>query len=283
MTEAAFDIDALQPWIGRESRASDQITPELVRRHLATLAHFQPCGSGDGEAPPGIHWCLSPQVVPTPETGLDGHPRRGGFVPPVPLPFRMWAGSRLEFHAALRVGDEVTRHSRIEKIEGKQGRSGPLCFVTVAHRFTTVRGLALTEEQGIVFRGPSPGAEGSDAAASASAPPAARSGPFRCGSVDLFRFSALTFNGHRIHYDRDHARAEGHPDLVVHGPLQATLMLRRAVAERGRLPARYEIRGLRPLYREEPFFLATRPAEGGIDLAVEKEGGQPTMAAKARW
>ncbi|MCW5752670.1 MAG: MaoC family dehydratase N-terminal domain-containing protein [Alphaproteobacteria bacterium] len=282
MGSDTLDIAALRGWIGRESSALDQITPELVRRHLATLAHFQPCDLGEGEAPPGIHWCLSPQVVPTPETGIDGHPRRGGFVPPVPLPFRMWSGSRLAFHEPLRIGDEVTRHSRIEQIEGKQGRSGPLCFVTVAHRFITARGLAMTEDQGIVFRGPAPKGEAAKAD-STQAPTGSRSGPFRCGSVDLFRFSALTFNGHRIHYDRDHARTEGHPDLVVHGPLQATLMLRRAVAERGRLPARYEIRGLRPLYREEAFFLATRPADGGLELAVEKEDGLPTMTARARW
>src|SRR6267142_3451760 len=193
------DLDHLRQWIGRTSEASDIVTAQLVNGLRATL--FMEIGAprpGDA-APFTAHWCLAQPVYPMSELGPDGHPTRGGFLPPVPLPRRMWAGGELEFVEPLRVGDEMKRTSRISDVTMKTGSTGPLCFVSVQHEVTTPRGVAIRERQDIVYRDMTPSAPAAAKPASAP-PPAKHRESHMADEVLLFRYSALTFNGHRIHY-----------------------------------------------------------------------------------
>ncbi|HEY1942679.1 MAG TPA: MaoC family dehydratase N-terminal domain-containing protein [Roseiarcus sp.] len=273
-----IDIERLRTWIGRTAEADDVITPRLAASLLAVLDDDGEASEG-AEAPTGIHWCLAPDIAGMSGLGPDGHPARGGFLPPAPLPRRMWAGGELTFSGTpLRVGDRVTRRSRIEDVAFKDGRSGPLLFVTVAHAYTTERGLALSERQDIVYRE----AVAQGASASGGEAPA-RPGPERSLSIEasatlLFRYSAATFNGHRIHYDRPYAtEVENYPGLVVHGPLQATYLLRMARAMRGgALPASFSFRGVTPLFDQQVF----KVCGAGAELWIENARGQVTMTAR---
>ncbi len=246
---SAIDVAHLSTWIGKTETVTDQITPELVRRFEATIAEDAPMSDAPGaEAPIAIHWCLGVSVAPMRAIGPDGHAARGEFLPPVPLPRRMWAGGRIRFEDPLRVGDAVTRLSKITSVKAKQGRSGVLCFVTVEHTVSTARGTALVEEHDIVYREAESGA--ASPAAPEKAPAASFSRSVAQSPVLLFRYSALTFNGHRIHYDQPYATGvEHYPGLVFHGPLQATLMLRLAAeALPGKRVTHIDYRGIRPLF-----------------------------------
>ncbi len=286
---SVIDIEHLRQWIGREERKTDVVTPGLVERFEATLGRSA-CASAEG-APLAIHWCLAPPAWPAGELGRDGHPARGGFLPPVPLPRRMWAGGKLELHAPLRTGVEVTRASRIADVVLKSGRSGELVFVAVNHRIVCDGVTVITERQDIVYRAaerPSPPA--ADQAASAGAKPQSRSGrvPDLTETVDatttmLFRYSALTFNGHRIHYDVEYARREeGYPGLVVHGPLQATLMLHMAARINGGAPPRlFTYRGVAPLFHGGSFTVNGAGSTDGLELWCADADGRTTMVAQA--
>jgi 3-methylfumaryl-CoA hydratase len=230
-------------FIGRSERREDTVWPLSARALAATLNLPAPTGE---YLPPLWHWILFQQWVPARELGGDGHPQRGGFLPAEPaLPRRMWAGGRLQFLHPLRIGEQVTRDSTITAIEEKIGSSGRLLFVTVRHTIGDSRGVALIEEQDLVYRGaqgvsPSADPEGALVSGCVSAQVA----------VDtplLFRYSAVTGNGHRIHYDQDYAvKEEGYASLVVHGPLQATLLAGFALSQRaaGAL-AEFSFRGRR--------------------------------------
>src|SRR5687767_1286026 len=201
---AALDLDHLRKWIGKVEEAPDVVTARAVQGMRATL--FQDPGDpkvGD-MAPFSMHWCYMLQIVRAAELGPDGHPARGGFLPPVPLPRRMWAGGETEFTEALRVGDAVTRRSEITNVALKTGSTGSLCFVTVHHTYATPRGVALKEVQNIVYRDPPP-ADGKAPPPPAQAPKAQHSKAMTADPVLLFRYSALTSNGHRIHYDHPYA------------------------------------------------------------------------------
>ncbi len=285
MTLSAVDLETFRGWIGREDQSADVVSADLVRKFRAT---FDAATDGPvdvpqagGVAPRLIHFCLAQPAVPTSQLGEDGHPQRGGFLPPVPLPRRMWAGGALTFHGDLRVGDDVVRRSRIADVTVKEGRSGVLCFVTV-HHIIAVDGAARVEErQDIVYRG-------ADGGAPAKTPPAAASGKHR-RAIDpsppfLFRYSALTFNGHRIHYDRRYATGvEGYPGLVVHGPLQATLLMNFATAVRGMPPARFSFRSVSPLFDNDPVLLHARADGDGLKLWTARPDGPEAMIADAAW
>jgi len=265
-------------WLGREERARDMVTERLVAGFAATLAPHL-ASTPEGVAPPLLHWCLAPVARPQAELGEDGHPALGGFLPPVPLPRRMWASGEVAFHDNLRIGDEVTRVSRIASIERKAGRTGELWFVDVDHEIATARGPALHERQTIVYRGVG--------ARPASAPqPSIAPGPgdasIAMTTTRLFRYSALTFNGHRIHYDYLHAtNVEGYAGLVVHAPMQATLLAHRAMIVTGRRLARLRFRGLSPLIGgSEANALAVRDGESVHCCFVDAAGGM-TMEAFA--
>lgn len=278
------DIEHLKTWIGRTEEAEDTITPRLVAAFDATLETRT--GGGDA-ASLAIHWCLAPPIVPVSATGPDGHPARGGFLPPVPLPRRMWAGGELAFHDPLRVGDDVHRRSRIEDVALKQGRSGRLCFVTVRHEISTARGLAIDERQDIVYRdaGPAGTAGKGDNRAQEATPtaPAEHSRTVLASPLLLFRYSALTFNGHRIHYDVDYCREEeGYPGLVVHGPMQATMLLHLAAEAIGRTPSVFSYRGVSPLFDGDVFSVNAVGEDAGLRLWAADSAGRQTMQAKAR-
>jgi 3-methylfumaryl-CoA hydratase len=282
MTEK-LDLDHLRQWIGRTQEASDIVTAQLVKGLRATL--FQEVGApkqGDA-APFTVHWCLAQPVAPMSELGDDGHPKRGGFLPPVPLPRRMWAGGELEFIDTLRIGDEAKRTSRISDISVKSGSSGALCFVAVEHLITTARGTAIRERQDIVYRDVTGGAS---AAPKAPSPPVAKHRETHVSdAVLLFRYSALTFNGHRIHYDRDYVtKVEGYPGLIFHGPLQAALIVEFAAKlAGGKPPNKFSYRGLQPLFEGSAFSVNANDNAGGMELWTANADGQPAMKGTATW
>jgi len=244
--------EELSSWIGRTREQDDLILLERAQTLRASVAESLP-PLRDGDAlPPLWHWIYFWEVAPLSALGYDGHPALGGFLPPVGLPRRMWAGSRLHFRAPLPVGAEARKQSRIEKIEEKEGRSGRLAFVTVSHRVEAAGVTCIEEEHDIVYRAP-PAPDERPREGQAAPASAERRRLVEPSAVLLFRYSALTFNGHRIHYDRRFCMdTEGYPGLVVHGPLLATLMLGLA-AESGRPIARFAFRALAPLFDTAPF------------------------------
>lgn len=254
MSDSAFAA-----WIGRTEEAHDQLSRNLVKRIAATLGEDTPA---HGETlPPLWHWAFFQEPIAESGLGGDGHPARGGFLPPADNRNRMWAGGRVEFIAPLRVGGEATRVSTIKHIEEKHGRTGALLFVTVQHDYLQDGQLAIREEQDIVYREPSPPKGGAGEALPA--------GDWREGVVPsptlLFRYSAVTFNGHRIHYDWPYVtETEGYAGLVVHGPLIATLNLRAFCRANPQTHLRrFAYRGLRPLVAPEPFEVGGRIDEPG--------------------
>ena len=283
MTEK-LDIDHLRQWIGRSTEATDIVTAQLVKGLRATL--FQEVGEpAKGDAAPfTTHWCLAQPVFPMSMLGPDGHPTRGGFLPPVPLPRRMWAGGEIEFLEPLRVGDESTRTSRIADVQVKSGSTGTLCFVSVEHSISCPRGVAIRERQDIVYREMT-----TSAPATAKAPPPPPKAQHRevhvSDPVLLFRYSALTFNGHRIHYDRDYVtKVEGYPGLIFHGPLQAAFIVEMAAKLRGgKAPKKFTYRGLQPLFEGSEFSINANDNGESMELWTANAEGQPTMKGTAVW
>jgi 3-methylfumaryl-CoA hydratase len=283
MTEK-LDLDHLRQWIGRATEASDIVTAQLVKGLRATL--FQEIGepkTGDA-APFTTHWCVAQPVFPMSQLGPDGHPARGGFLPPVPLPRRMWAGGELEFLDTLRVGDEATRSSRISDVTVKTGSTGALCFVSVEHLVKTARCTAIRERQDIVYRDVSGTPQAAPAKPAAPPVPQHRESHM-ADPVLLFRYSALTFNGHRIHYDRDYVtKVEGYPGLIFHGPLQATFMVELAAKlHGGKPPKKFSYRGLQPLFEGSEFSINANTTDNGMELWTANSAGQPTMKGTATW
>jgi len=288
-------IAALQAWTGRQEQVQDCLTVFPVRGLSATLNREDPepvaatsglNGNQGTELPALWHWLNFLPYANHDEIGEDGHPRRGGFLPPVPLPRRMWAGGRLRWQASnpLRVGQKVERHSRIASVKHKAGRSGELVFVLVEHQLRNAHGLAVSEEQDIVYR-PAPQTGDAPAAPTAAETGAAWQRDVVPDPVLLFRYSALTFNGHRIHYDRSYAtQEEGYPGLVVHGPLIATLLadlVRRHMPD-ARLRA-FDFRAARPTFDLHPFRLNGQPSADGktVRLWANDHEGFLTMQALA--
>ena len=280
----ATSSDHLRQWIGRTEQREDAITAAPLAGFIAMLDRADDVVPAIGSAlPPLAHWLyFLPQALQR-DIGADGHPNRGGFLPPVPLPRRMWAGGRLSFEHALRVGDTATRRSTIASVATKEGRSGTLVFVTVAHEISHARGIALREEHDIVYRdNPRPGAAAPTPALARSDEDFGRS--IRPDPVLLFRYSALTFNGHRIHYDRDYVtRVEGYPGLVVHGPLIATLLLDLVRREMpNAVIASFEFKAASPLFDIDSFGVCgKRETDGSVALWARNHLGQLAMTARA--
>jgi 3-methylfumaryl-CoA hydratase len=284
-TGETLDIDHLRQWIGRTQEATDIVTAQLVKGLRATL--FQEIGEpkkGDA-APFTTHWCLAQPVFPMSQLSQDGHPTRGGFLPPVPLPRRMWAGGELEFLQPLRVGDESTRTSHISDINLKTGSTGTLCFVSVEHTISSPRGTAIRERQDIVYREATSGPQVAPKTPPPP-PPAKHRESHVSDPVLLFRYSALTFNGHRIHYDRDYVtKVEGYPGLVFHGPLQASFIVEFAAKlHGGKPPKKLVYRGVQPLFEGSEFSInANDNGSGGLEIWTANAEGQPTMKGTAVW
>ena len=272
-----------QAWVGRKETVRERIAPERVAALAATLGVEGEFAAG-ASLPPGWHWIFFNPFVPRQGLGTDGHPKRGGFLPPVSLPRRMWAGGRLTYHKPLTIGREAARESTIKKVETKSGRAGSLVFVTVSHVFDCGDGPCITEEQDIVYR--EAAAPGTAAPPPSPAPTdAAWSEEVTPDTVLMFRYSALTSNGHRIHYDQAYARAEeNYPDLVVHGPLTATLLQAFAAVHAGKPLKAFEFRGMSPLFVTSPFKLEGKQAGGGgLDLWASGPNGALAMRASAQF
>jgi 3-methylfumaryl-CoA hydratase len=267
----------LRNWIGRTESRVDEVTMMPVAALAATLDCDDPAPQRGEPLPPLWHWLYFLPLHRQSEIGPDGHARRGGFLPPVPLPRRMWAGGRLTFLQPLRIGERIERTSRIVDVTMKEGRAGKLGCVLVRHEISGAQGPAIVEEHDIVYRGEAKPGEPSAAPQRAPAD-AMWQRTLRPDDVLLFRYSALTFNGHRIHYDRRYVtEVEGYPGLIVHGPLLATLLvdlLRRNRPEA--TIARFSFRALRPLFDIAPFVVAGRPAADGTTVslwAADADGG----------
>lgn len=250
-----IDTVHLGQWLGREQQATDEVSRQAAQRVAALLDWPARAWRRADPLPRCWYAALFAPVEPQARLGPDGHPRKGDFLPPVPLPRRLLAGRRVLFHEPLRIGDEVKRISRITGIEFKQGRSGEMCFVTVRHEIAGPRGLAVVEEQNIVYRGEARApAAGESAAASKSSVAAdtQATGWSRTVVPDpalLFRYSAITFNAHRIHYDAAYAReAEGYADLVVNGGLTTLLLWDLATSASGREIRSSVTRNVRTLF-----------------------------------
>ncbi len=269
-------------WVGRRRTAEDVIAPGPVARLAATLDRNEPVPRTGEPLPPGWHWLYFLSAAPQSRLGPDGHEARGDFLPPVPLPSRMWAGGRMTFHQPLRIGETALRQSEVASITPKTGRSGRLVFVTTRHVVSGSEGPAVADEQHIVYR---------EAPAAGTGPPAPEAPPavpawqrtVHPDPVLLFRFSALTFNAHRIHYDRPYATTvEGYPGLVVHGPLLAILLLdllQHAHPEAP--PTQFVYRAVAPLFDTAPFTVAGAPAEQGDDVALWAAGRDGAVAMTA--
>ncbi|GAB3441114.1 acyl-CoA dehydrogenase [Massilia solisilvae] len=283
MTADALDNSLLQQWVGKTETLETRVGATTANAMAATLDRSDTFKDGDA-LPPLWHWAYFWSAAPQSEIGPDGHPRRGGFLPPVPLPRRMWAGGRLSFAEPLPVEGVAARTSQVMSVTPKSGASGSLVFVTVKHELAHAGRVCVTEEHDIVYRPlPTPGAA---APAPKMAPlDAAWSRIVTPDPVLLFRYSALTFNGHRIHYDRSYVtKVEGYPGLIVHGPLIATLLadlLRRHMPD-ARM-ATFSFRAVGSLFDIEPFTLCGRPDADGrtVHLWAQNMRGELAMQAEA--
>ena len=273
---------AYESWIGREDESRERILPHAVQAMAATLDLERAPGLGEALLP-GWQWMLFNPVVRRSGLGTDGHPQRGGFLPPIELPRRMWAGSRIQYLADLPIDSMATRRSLISKVENKVGKRGSLWFVTVVHTTTCDGKTCIVEEQDIVYREATP--PGTPQPKAESYAEVAQFGrDFTPDTTLLFRYSALTFNGHRIHYDQSYARdEEGYPDLVVHGPLTATLLQQLALEQGGgRQLAQFDFRGVSPLFVTRGFRLEGKRAEdGSLSLWARGPDGELAMSATA--
>ena len=261
-------------WIGKTLVREDVVSPRLISEFEATLKPYLAMCEG---APLGFHWCLCPDILTNDKMGRDGHPLLGVFLPEVGLPRRMWAGGEITYHGIIHSADHVKRVSTIEDVTFKAGKSGKLCFVTLRHHYFVADTLVIDDRQDIVYR---------EESALKAAPPAADKFEQPAGSLRirvtptlLFRYSAITFNGHRIHYDEPYARnVEHYAGLVVHGPMQATLMLNLAATRLGRTPERFSYRGLNPLICGQAFYIdANLNDTGGLATRVVDADGIKTM------
>ena len=272
-----------EDWLGRTEQRSDVITAMPMAALSAALDRDDPAPVAGAELAPLWHWLYFLPMPRQSELGLDGHARRGAFLPPVALPRRMWAGGRLSFTSPLVLGDAVTRRSRIERVAEKAARSGPLVFVTVQHEITNAGGIAVTEEHDIVYR------DMPAAGSSTPRPPEAATDETFARRIEpdpvlLFRYSALTFNGHRIHYDRRYVtEVEGYPGLIVHGPLIATLLLDLLRRERPDFAVkRFDFKAVSPLFDIHSFTVCGRPdGENRIALWARNHEGALAMQASA--
>jgi len=277
---AQLDSETLHAWVGKSETREDVIDARPLVLLSATLDRDDlPPRPGDA-VPPLWHWLYFLPAYRQSEVGPDGHAKRGGFLPPVPLPRRMWAGSRIEWHRPLAVGATARRDSRIVSVTPKRGQSGELVFVVVRHEISVAGDLALTEEHDIVYRDLAPADP--ERRKTPATPPAAWTRRIVPDDVLLFRYSALTFNSHRIHYDRRYVtEIEGYPGLVVHGPLLATLLvdlLRRHRPDP--VLRRFEFRATKPLFDVAPFDVCGRPEDDGR-VSLWAQGPDSALAMSA--
>lgn len=279
-----MDQQNLSAWIGREEIHTGHLGPELAAMLHATLGHPGRCAPEAGDAlPPLWHWCAFPPTAGMSELGADGHPRLGGFLPPVRLDRRMWAGGALTFHAPLHVGEPLVRRSSIRSVTEKDGAAGPMVLVTLYHEIISSDGLAVSEQQDIVYL----------QIPDRFVPPRKLPAPEEvdldeCVPITemlLFRYSAVTFNAHRIHYDLPYAKGvEHYPGLVVHGPLQASLLIQAATRHHGNAPLSFRFRGIHPMFHFEDLrLLGVEEGPDTLALCTASPAGHQGLQAAATW
>ena len=278
-----MNIADLQAWVGKTEARTDQVTSTPIAALSATLDIDAPEPRAGDPVPPLWHWMWFLPIHKESELGPDGHAKTGDFLPPAPLPLRMWAGGRFQFHRPLRVGQTYTRTSRILDVRQKEGRSGPLIFVIVRHEIGDTEGTALSEEQDIVYRDNTTAGEVRTVPDQAAPSDAQWERVIQPDDVLLFRYSALTFNAHRIHYDRRYATEVGrYPGLVVHGPLIATLLLdlvRRDLP--GAKIGRFAFRAVSPLFDTAPFAVCGKPESDGKTISLWAKDAAGRLATTA--
>ncbi|MGE0573197.1 MAG: MaoC family dehydratase N-terminal domain-containing protein [Reyranella sp.] len=279
-----MSLEKLREWVGRTRAVEDLVTPFPVRALSATLDEPDPDPVAGDALPPLWHWLFFLEAARLSKVGSDGHAERGDFLPPVPLPRRMWAGSRFAFTGEpLRVGDTVHRTSRIKSVEPKIGSTGAMVFVTVEHTVAGPRGGAFIEDHDIVYReAPKPGERQRDPRPAPA--DATWSRKIVADPVLLFRFSALTFNGHRIHYDQPYVTSvEGYPGLIVHGPLMGLLQMELARRSNpGKIPRGFEFRALAPVYAGPSFSVQARhESDGSVTTWIADNNGGLAQQGKA--
>ena len=284
MPESTLDKKLLEQWLGKCQDSTDYVDVRPANMLRATIAHGRPQFQHGDTLPAAWHWLYFLDMPAMDKLGRDGHAALGDFLPPVALPVRMWAGARLRHHQPVRIGDKLKKSSVIKRITRKSGKSGELCFVTVNHRIFSGKTLKLEEDHDIVYRedtgkapGTSPPLAPTDAVISTTVEP---------DTTLLFRYSALTFNGHRIHYDVDYCReVEGYPGLVVHAPLTATLLLELVNKYRSQDHAttsvlEFSFRAVSPLFHDRPFTLGLKPSgENTLEAWAANPDGRLAMQA----
>ena len=271
-------------WTAQIRECSDQVASRLIEQFEVTLDGQL---YNDVPTPLGIHWCLGPELEPSGNLGLDGHVKLGGMLPPIRYPRRMWAGGELQISDIFQPGDVVNKTSMVTDIQHKSGSSGQLCFLTITHEFFVQNKKFLTEIQRLVFKEDSQmhlNNIPSKVEPKKLAESRAIKASFKTDPVLLFRYSALTFNGHRIHYDVTHAKTvEGQPGIVVHGPLQASWLLNMAARHLGVVPSRLIYKNLSPLFAGQVACLSVAEKNDGKSLIVYccDESGKITMKGEA--
>ena len=283
MSEIDINIDELKSWVGNDEVVFDEVSRNLEMRFRATL-DIDPGDPQKGEiASSGIHWALAPAVVKSSLLGKDSHPQKGGFLPPVALPRRMWAGCQTKFLDTLKIGDQVKKRSSVVDVNLKNGKSGLLCFVKAKYEFFVDKKLVIEEFHDIVYR---------DLDNKQISKLVKNDLPFSDPDYEeeifahptmLFRYSAITFNGHRIHYDFPYStREEGYQDLVFHGPLQATLMLRASEKFKNARAKNFSHKGVAPVYANENLQISIEQTQNGnVNCFTSTSAAGMTMKANA--
>ncbi len=275
MTDA---LEHLRQWVGRKETHHDVATAWPIAAMAATLDRRDPAPREGDAIPEGWHWSYFLETSPASDLAHDGHTRRGGFLPPVTLPRRMWAGGRLEFRRPITIGEQLSRESEILSVESKSGKSGNLVFVTVRHTVSASDDIAVVEEHDIVYR---------DAAEPGAPVPPGKPAPANPiwkhdvmpDEALLFRYSALIFNAHRIHYDIDYCRKEeGYPGLIVHGPLQTTLLLDLSRRHSTKPVRKLDYRAVSPLFHNEKLTVGGIPAADGAAAQLWTAGPSGNIA-----
>jgi 3-methylfumaryl-CoA hydratase len=288
MSETALDDQAdYSDWIGRQETREGGVTPNLAGMLGAAVGHdlSPPRDLRAGQVLPSLwHWVAFPEFVPMTELGADGHPALGGFLPPLPFRRRMWAGGDVRFRGVVHVGEALTRLSTIRAVTRKEGKTGPMAFVTVDHVTTGAEGGAIEEEQTIVYLDIPPEFRPPKRIPSPQAPLYDERVPMN--EVRLFRYSAATYNAHRIHFDLPYAQqVEKYPALVVHGPMQATMAIEAAERHTGRVPARFRYRVVHPMFHDTDLRVvgALDPAGGAIEVGTATFDDYLGLQARMEW
>jgi 3-methylfumaryl-CoA hydratase len=284
-TATAATPEEARAWIGRVETREGALSPEFAGMIMGALGHPaapEPAFHAGAVMPVLWHWAAFPEFVPIAGIATDGHPKLGGFLPPLPFNRRMWAGGSLAINGRFTIGEKITKRSEILSVDFKTGSTGDMAFVRVGHDLRGENGATIREEQDIVYL-PIPDSFRAPRAIPAPTAPLWDE-EVEVGPVRLFRYSAATYNAHRIHFDRDYATgAERYPGLVVHGPMQATLLMEAAMRHTGATPARFSFRGVHPMFDGHLRLQAEADGPNALKLCTVAPAGHQGLQARFEW